>query len=30
MGNFTQFLKATSDWKAVFYKFYELEIYPGA
>jgi len=30
MGNFGQFLKITSDWKEFFYKFYELDIYPGA
>jgi len=25
--NFRPFLKTTSDWKAFFYKFYELKIY---
>jgi len=28
--NFGQFMKTTSDWKAFFSKFYELEIYPRA
>jgi len=29
-NNKLQFLRTTSDWEAFFYKFYELEIYPGA
>jgi len=30
MGFSNQFLKTTSDGKAFFYKFYQLEIYHGA